>query len=121
MQLIHLKVAAAATADAAATIVLTFKAQIISATLSPDLAATANGTNYASFALESNNGAGGAFAAIATAQTTASVSHAVGTSIAFAGVTKVLASGSVVRLTKTHAGSGVAIAVTVSILVRKVV
>lgn len=110
----------AAGAASAVTACIPYRARIVSAKLSPSVAAVANATNFAGLALEANDGAVGAFAAIATAQTTATVSHVVGTVIPFVVTNEIIPAGSVVRLSKSFAASGVAVACTVTLELQKV-
>lgn len=87
-----------------------FPCQIVSASFAPSAASAANASNYASLLIESNDGAGGAVSAHSDALTTATVAMAVGTKRDFAGITGSLPAGGIVRLAKTYAGTGVAVA-----------
>jgi len=93
---------------------------IESATFVPDADVTANGTNYATLTLEANDGAGGAFAAIATARTTASVDILNDTGFAFTLTAPKIEAGQIVQLAKTYAASGVAVAGTLALTLRRV-
>jgi len=91
-----------------------------SATYVPDADVTANATNYATLTVEANDGAGGAFAAIATAITTASDDILNDTGTSFTLTAPNLEAGQIVQLAKTYAASGVAVAGTLLLTLRRV-
>lgn len=100
----------AAGADAEAGCVVPFDCSIVSASYVSHADVAADGSNYATLTLKANDGAGGAFAAIATAIDTSATAADADTVRAISVTSSELAAGSIVQLAKTYAGTGAAMA-----------
>lgn len=97
------------------------KTRIVSATFAPSAALSADASNYATLTVESHDGAGGAVSAHTDGLTTATVAMAVGTSRALTVTADVLPAGGAVRLAKTYAGTGGAVAGVLTLVLAAVV
>jgi len=102
---------AAAGADAEASIYVPFACRILSAKYVTFDDVAADATNFATLTLKANDGAGGAFAAIATAITTETAADAdTPRAITITSGSEELAAGQIVQLAKTYDGTGAAMA-----------
>ena len=100
----------AAGADANAAVVVPFDCKILSASYVSHADVAANGTNFATLTLNANDGAGGAFSAIGTAITTATVAADADTVRAIVVTKPEIAAGQIVQVAKTCDGTGAAMA-----------
>ena len=121
----YIKANTAAGTAATPTVSLPFgtgKFDIVSAEFSPSAATAANGTNYATLTIKTNDGAGGSFSSASTGMSTASTAMAVGTTRNFTldSDAKGLAGGSCIQVDVAHTGTGAAIDGFVCIEYRKV-
>ena len=94
-----------------------FDCSIVEAYYVSNADVAADGSNYATLTLKANDGAGGAFAAIATAITTASVAADADTPRAITVTSPELEAGQVLQIAKTYTGTGAAMAGTVCVRV----
>ncbi len=101
---------AAAGADAEASVYVPFDCSIVSANYVSFDDVAADASNYATLTLKANDGAGGAFSAIAAAITTATVAADADTPRALTVSSPELAAGQIVQLAKTYTGTGAAMA-----------
>lgn len=101
--------------------------RIIKAYFSPNVAAAAHATNYATLTLYTNQAAAGSFTACATAITTASTAMAVATprelvllTTAAGAAALTVANGGSIKIAKTYAGTGVAVEGVAMVTIEKV-
>lgn len=111
--------AQSANADANAGVRVPLDGTIVSAHYVSNADVAANGSNYATLTLKANDGAGGAFAAIATAITTASVAADADTARAITVTDGSVTAGQIVQVAKTYTGTGAAMAGTVSLVIAR--
>lgn len=97
------------------------KTRIVAAKFAPAAASAANATNYATLTIESHDGAGGSVSAHSAGMTTATVAMAVGTTREFTITADTLPAGGSLRLAKTYAASGVAVAGVLTVVLQAVI
>lgn len=104
-------------------VVLDRAVRIVSATIVPAIAVTANGTNFKTVALQYTNGAGGGATSLATSVTTASVSWVALTNVPMtlnATNASSIASGNTIQCIVTPSGTGVSMSFAMDVVYEEI-